>query len=130
MSKIFIVGLTALLGFAPASGRSPEPVERTWTGWFSDGRCAREPKPDEAVRPNGTECVRRCLLEGSTPVFLSEQANAIFTVLDYPAVREDVGYRVEVVGRVDEAAKTIAVTSVTRLSEVTALCLLPKKRGT
>jgi hypothetical protein len=129
MSKLFMLGLTALLGTGAVKPVTIEPAVQTWTGWFSDKRCAREPKADEAVRPNGTECVNRCLLEGSTPVFLSEQANAAFDVLDYPSVRDDVGYRIEVVGRVDEKAKTIAVRSVRRLSVVTAMCLLPKKRG-
>jgi hypothetical protein len=44
-------------------------------------------------------------------------------------VREDVGYRVEVAVVVDETAKTVSIRSVKRLSEVTAMCLLPKKRG-
>src|SRR5687768_16967836 len=114
MSKLFMLGLAALLGTAPIKQPTIDPAVQTWTGWFSDKRCAREPKADEAVRPNGTECVKRCLLEGSTPVFLSEQANAAFEVLNHPSVRHDVGYRVEVIGRVDEKAKTIAVTSVKR----------------
>jgi hypothetical protein len=129
MDKLLMLALAVVVSTEPANRQATEPEPRTWTGWFSDQRCAREPKADEAVRPNGTECVKRCLLEGSPPVFLSEQANAIFAVLDHAAVRDDVGYRVEVVGRVDVAAGTIRITSVKRLSEVTALCLLPKKRG-
>jgi hypothetical protein len=128
MSKLFMLGLAALLGTGPKQPAIDSAVQ-TWTGWFSDARCAREPRVDEAVRPNGTECMKRCLLEGSTPVFLSEQANTVFRVLDRRSVTDDVGCRVEIVGRVDEKAKTIAVTSVKRLSEVTAMCLLPKKRG-
>src|SRR5262245_13827356 len=73
---------------------------QTWTGWFSDQQCAHEPKADEAVRPNGTSCVKECLLKGVTAVFLSEQTNAIYKVLDRPQVREDVGYRVEVTAAV------------------------------
>jgi len=67
--------------------------------------------------------------KGSPAVFLSEQTNAIYKVLDHPGVRADVGYRVEVAAAVDEKAKTVSIRSVKRLSEVTAMCLLPKKRG-
>ena len=67
---------------------------QTWTGWFSDKQCARTPAAGESVRPNGTECVKKCLNEGSAPVFLSEQANAIYDVQNHTSVKDDVGYRV------------------------------------
>ena len=125
---------TMLLLVALASTGAVRPLSvstelQTWTGWFSDQQCAREPKADEAVRPNGTSCVKQCLLKGVAPVFLSEQTNSIYKVLDYPGVREDVGYRVEVAVAVDEQAKTVSIRSVKRLEEVTSMCLLPKKRG-
>lgn len=107
----------------------PERTRESWTGWFSDSRCARAPAADELVRPNGTACVKRCLGEGATPVFLSEQANAIFTVQDHPGLSADVGFRVEVVALVDHKAKTLSVRSVKRLSEVTPMCFLPRKKG-
>jgi hypothetical protein len=128
MNKAILVLATLLSTGAvrpPASTAQPQ----TWTGWFSDQQCAHEPKADEAIRPNGTSCVKQCLLKGIAPVFLSEQTNTIYKVLDHPGVREDVGYRVEVAVVVDETAKTVSIRSVKRLSEVTAMCLLPKKRG-
>jgi hypothetical protein len=128
MKKLLVVGFAAVLTTGAVHLPASTVVE-TRTGWFSDQRCAREPKGDEAIRPNGTACVKKCLLEGSAAVFLSEQTNAIYEVLDHPRVRDDVGYRVEVTAVVDERAKTVTVRSVKRLSEVTAMCLLPKKRG-
>ena len=129
MNKIVLMGFAAMLTTGAARPSVSAPSAETWTGWFSDQQCAREPKADEAVRPNGTECVKQCLLKGSAAVFLSEQTNAIYKVLDHASVREDVGYRVEVSVVVDEQAKTVSIRSVKRLSEVTAMCLLPKKRG-
>jgi hypothetical protein len=129
MNKIILVGLAAMLTTGAVRPPASAPSVKTWTGWFSDQQCAREPKADEAVGPNGTECVKQCLLKGSAAVFLSEQTNAIYKVLDHPGVRDDVGYRVEVAAAVDEQAKTVSIRSVKRLSEVTAMCLLPKKRG-
>jgi hypothetical protein len=129
LNKIILVGLAAMLSTGAVRPPTFAPPVHTWTGWFSDQQCAREPTADELVRPNGTECVKQCLLKGSPAVFLSEQTNAIYKVLDHPGVREDVGYRVEVAATVDETAKTVSIRSVKRLSEVTAMCLLPKKRG-
>jgi hypothetical protein len=129
MNKIILMGIAAILTTGAVRPPASAPSVQTWTGWFSDQQCAQEPRADELVGPNGTECVKRCLLKGSAPVFLSEQTNAIYKVLDHPGVKDDVGYRVEVTVAVDEKAKTASIRSVKRLSEVTAMCLLPKKRG-
>ena len=128
MTRASIFVLAAALAAMPrVTAQQAEPRIQTWTGWVSDKRCARTPAAGESVRPNGTECVKRCLNDGSTPVFLSEQANALYEVHNHAAVRDEVGFRVEVAGVVDETAKTILVHSVKRLSPVTAMCILPKK---
>ena len=129
MNGIILVSFAAILTTGAVRPPAFAPPVQTWSGWFSDQQCAREPKADETIRPNGTECVKQCLLKGSAAVFLSEQTNTIYEVLDHPGVRDDVGYRVEVAVSVDEKAKTVCIRSVKRLSEVTAMCLLPKKRG-
>jgi hypothetical protein len=122
-----VITLAALLIIpAPATEATPTTTE-TWTGWFSDKQCARV-RPDEEPRPNGTACVKKCLDEGSTAVFISEQAKAVYEVRDYASAKDDVGFRVEITGEVDEKAKAVSVKSVKRLSEVTAMCLIPKKR--
>jgi hypothetical protein len=116
------------LAFTMVDGASNSKVSTTWTGWFSDKQCARV-SPDKTPRPNGTACVKKCLDEGSTPVFISEQAKGVYEVRDYPSVKDDVGYYLEIKGEVDEKAKTVSVTSVKRLSEVTSMCQIPKKPG-
>jgi hypothetical protein len=85
-------------------------------------------KADQEPRPNQSACVRKCLDEGSPAVFISEQARAVYEVRDYTKAKDDVGFRVEITGEVDEQAMTIAVKSVKRLSEVTAMCVVAKKR--
>ena len=122
-----VITLAALL-MIPARGTEPtRTTTETWTGWFSDKQCARV-RPDEEPRPNGTACVKKCLDEGSPAVFVSEQAKAVYEVRDYASAKDDVGFRVEITGEVDEKAKAVSVKSVKRLSEVTAMCLVPKKR--
>lgn len=118
------IGAGLLLGLIAVPQLS-QTKTAVWTGWFSDKQCARI-RANEAPRPNGTVCVKKCLDEGSPAVFISEQARAIYDVRDYEAVKDNIGYYVRVRGDVDETAKTVSIQSVERISEVTAMCLLPK----
>jgi hypothetical protein len=99
----------------------------TWTGWFSDKGCAGPRVARGDIGPNNPDCVKRCLEEGAAPVFVSEQAKAMFEVREYPSVRDDLGYRLEVTGTVDEEAATISVASVKRLEYVGATCSRAKR---
>jgi hypothetical protein len=109
-----------------SSWSDQEPTTK-WTGWFSDKGCAAAKVRSGEISPNGTTCVKKCLSEGATPVFVSEQAKDMFEVKDHPAVLEDVGYRLEVTGVVDENIKTVSVRSVKRLSEIVQMCSLKKR---
>jgi hypothetical protein len=125
-----MIRMLGLILIAMAAGSAESvPTTQTWTGWFSDKQCAHV-RADEAPRPNGTACVKKCLDQGTAPVFISEQAKAVYEVREYPSVKDDVGYYLQVTAQVDEQAKTIVVKSVKRLSEVTPMCLLPKKTAT
>ena len=101
----------------------------TLTGWLSDKGCAESKVRAEEVKPNGTVCVKKCLDEGATPVFVHPENRALYELTDYPTLREDVGYHLELTGIVDEKAKTIAVRSVKRLGEVVNICVIPKKKA-
>ena len=118
-----LLALTAMTVDAP---RTSATRDVTWTGWFSDKGCARV--RDGEVAPNGTECVKKCLKDGAVAVFLSEQAKAVFDVRDYARVMDDVGFRVELTGTLDEETKTLTVKSVKHLSEVVSTCALPRKK--
>jgi hypothetical protein len=121
------VGIFALVLAASTTGIARDTKTVTWTGWFSDKGCATPRVAAGNISPNGTECVKKCLRDGATPVFISEQAKALFVVVDYPNAIDDVGYRLEITGAVNEDAKTLSVKSVKHLSEVVNVCALPKK---
>ena len=121
---IRIIG-AAVMTAVSWSAEPRETTTRTWTGWISDKQCARV-TPGEDPRPNGTACVKKCLAEGSPAVFISEQAKAVYEVLDYPSAPDYVGFRLEVTGEVNEKTRTVSVKSVKRLSEIPNFCL-PKK---
>jgi hypothetical protein len=49
-------------------------------------------------------------------------------ITDHAAVKDDVGYYLELTGVVDEKAKTISVRSVKRLGDVIQMCARPPKK--
>jgi hypothetical protein len=99
----------------------------TWTGWFSDSQCASARAASGTFSATNPDCAKTCIEKGGAPVFISEQAQAIFRVTDHPSVVEDLGYHVEITAAVDEGAKTISIRSVKRLSYEGASCARPKK---
>jgi hypothetical protein len=128
MARIVVLTL-AIAVCVPLHAMSPQAETTRWTGWFSDMQCAAPRIAKGIIGPNGSDCVKRCLDEGSKPVFISEQAKAMFEVKDSPAVKDDVGFHIEITGIVDETAKTISVVSVKRLSAGGGLCAVPAKAG-
>lgn len=104
-----------------------EPKTVKWTGWFSDANCAPS-KLTGKLGPTNPDCSANCIKKGAAPVFLSEQAKALFVVKGYPALVDDLGYHMEIEGVIDEAAKTITVKKATRLGFDGAACARPRKR--
>jgi len=120
-------GSAASIG-AAGSASVVSPDVRTMTGWFSDAQCAAPRVKKGIIAMNNPECVKKCLKDGVAPVFISEQAKAMFEVRGYPAVSDDVGWHVEVTGTIDEAGQVIEIQSVKRLNEEGAMCALPRKK--
>ena len=108
-----------------ASSTSSSPV--TMTGWFSDERCATRSVKAGYISPNNPQCVTRCLSQGATPVFISEQAKALFVVIGHPTVKDDVGWHVQITGTVGPTGKSIEVSAVKRMAFVGASCALRKR---
>lgn len=114
---------------AMVCAESRDSKQVTWTGWFGDASCAPGRLTAPVLTQSNPECVKTCLEKGVAPVFISEQARAIFAVKNYSAIIENLGYRLEISGSVDEAAKTISIQSVKRISEYEgAACARPKKK--
>jgi hypothetical protein len=99
----------------------------TWTGWFSDQGCASGRAASGVFTATNPECAKKCIEGGAEAVFIGEEAKAVYKVKDYPSVVDDLGWRLEIAGTVDESAKTISVTSVRRLAPVVLSCGRPRK---
>ena len=94
----------------------------TWTGWFSDVKCASSRAASGIFTATNPECARTCLKGGAAPAFISEQARAVFIVKDSPSVVEQLGFHVEVQATVNAAARTITIQKVKQLGYDGAAC--------
>ncbi len=101
-------------------------ASRTWTGWFSDEKCARARANSGTYTATNADCARRCIEEGAAVVFIAEQEKALYVVKNYPAAKDDLGYNVEVTGTLDGQTQTLTVQSVKRLEAVGPSCGRPK----
>lgn len=117
----YVFAMTAILNSAPR--------EVAWTGWFSDERCAAGRAKSGAFTATNPDCAKRCITEGAAPVFISEQAQAIFKIRNYPAAVDDLGYHLEIKATLDEENHTLSIDSVKRLAYEGASCARPKKAG-
>ena len=117
--------VAAVLILAAVSAAASDSTSRAVTrkGWFGDENCSRSRvAPDAKVGPNGQECTRKCIREGVPVVFIDEQAKALYRV-DNPKAAEGIeSDYVEMVGTVDDAAKTVHVDSVRVLEKYVAKC--------
>jgi hypothetical protein len=116
-----------VLGACLAWSAPPAPHTVTWTGWFSETKCGPGKIAGGKLGPTNPQCSEHCIKEGAAPVFISEQAKALFEVKGGANVIDDLGYHLEVQGLVDDAAKTITIQKVTRLGFDGAACSRPKK---
>lgn len=126
MLRLAMVGIVMYASVVPA-GFAPRAV--TLNGWFSDKGCAAAKIASGDITPNGTACVKKCLDEGATPVFVDPKAGRMYDVVGYAAVNDDVGYYLEVEAIVDGKAKTIAIRSTKRLGDVIQMCGRKKPSG-
>jgi hypothetical protein len=121
-----MLGVTMYAAVLPA-GLAPRAV--TLNGWFSDKGCAAAKIASGDIAPNGTICVRKCLDDGATAVFVDQKAGRMYEVTGYSGVKEDVGFYLEVDATVDETAETISIRSTKRLRDVIQMCGRKKPSG-
>jgi hypothetical protein len=100
----------------------------TWTGWFSDLKCATARAASGTFTATNPDCAKTCIESGAPPAFISEQAKAVYTVKDSPSIIEQLGFHVEVEATVDDPAHTIVIQKIKQLGYDGAACARPKKK--
>jgi len=105
-----------------------ETVTVTWTGWFSDSKCAASRAASGLFTATNPDCAKTCIQNGAAPAFIAEQQHAVFTVMDSPPIIDHLGYHVQVRAAVENAARTIRILEVKQLSFDGAACARPRKK--
>lgn len=118
MTRSFSLAFLLTLNLCAAS--------HTWTGWFSDEKCARARAGSGTYTATNADCARRCIDGGTAVVFIAEQEKALYLIKNYSAAKDDLGYQIEVTGTLDEQTQTLTVQSVKRLESVGPSCSRPK----
>src|SRR2546423_69528 len=96
------------------------------SGWFACEKCTASRVAKGDLRPSNPECARVCIDKGSEGVFIREQRKESLMVRNYPSIKEDLGYHIEVTGKIDPASKTISIETVKRLEYEGASCARPR----
>jgi hypothetical protein len=109
------------------TGAEVEDRRVTWTGWFSDQKCASARASSGLFTATNPDCAKTCIKAGTPAVFISEQEKAVLKVKGYSGIEDDLGYHLEVQGMVNKAGDEIQVISVKRLEYSGAACARPKK---
>jgi hypothetical protein len=101
--------LSVVLAFAAMAAMSTLSVaaaSSTVEGWISDSKCG-------AKNINNAACVKKCIGEGSKPVFVDDATKTVWTI-DNPAVVEGhYGHHVIAVANVDKANHSVHIASLT-----------------
>jgi hypothetical protein len=124
--KANVIAICLICSAFPAAG---EDRRVTWTGWFSDQKCASGRAASGTFTATNPDCARNCIRAGAPAVFISEQAKAVLKVKGYAGVLDDLGYRLEIQGSLNSAGDEIEITNVKRLDYTGAACSRPKAAG-
>ena len=111
-------------GVEPVKGESPK-----LTGWFACEKCTASRVAKGDLRPSNPVCAKECIEKGSEAVFISEQGKELLKIRNYPSASEDLGFHLEVTGKIDRASKTISIETVKRLEHEGASCGRPQAKA-
>jgi hypothetical protein len=117
-ASVFVLGIW--LSRAASIGAA-ESDPSTYTGWFSDEKCATARVAEGLIGPTGRSCTRECLRKGVPMVFIDEKGKIVLRVENPRVVagREDDHVQIEAVRK---DAKTLHVSSVRVLEKYAAKC--------
>lgn len=119
LTLALILALSASFSFAG------DAASQKRTGWVACDACSSgRVKHGESHAPN-RECSQKCIREGSPVVFYDEATKSLLRVENPESTKDQESHRIEVVGVVNAANKTIHVESIKVLEKSVASCSVP-----
>jgi hypothetical protein len=78
-------------------------------GWISDSMCGAK------HAGSGAACVKKCIKDGMTPVFVDEAKKEVWTIDNPDAVKAFYGDHVTVTATADEGKKSVHIDAIAAL---------------
>jgi len=103
VKKIAAVTMAAL-AFAAVAARAAD--SETINGWISDSMCGAK------HAGTGSECVKKCVEGGMSPVFVDEAKKQVWTIDNPDAVKKFYGDHVTVKATADASKKSVHIDSI------------------
>jgi hypothetical protein len=107
--RLFVIVLALSTVPAMAADMSAAKVP----GYIADSKCGAT---HNSSSPNAA-CVKKCIDGGAKPVFVDDAKKEVYTIDDPEVVKDHYGHHVNVIGKVDEADKTIHIGKVEMLPD-------------
>lgn len=104
MKRIAAITLAALTFGAVAAGAADS---KTINGWISDSMCGAK------HAGSGSECVKKCIEGGMTPVFVDEGKKQVWAIDNPDAVKSYYGNHVTIKATADADKKSVHIDSIT-----------------
>jgi hypothetical protein len=94
----------AVLTFSAVAASAAD--SKTINGWISDSMCGAK------HAGSGSECVKKCVEGGMTPVFVDEAKKQVWTIDNPDAVKKYYGDHVMVKATADASKKSVHIDSI------------------
>lgn len=102
--KRFFALLAVVVLFAGVAARAAD--SSSINGWISDSMCAAK------HAGTGAACAKKCIEDGSAPVFVDEAKKAVWTIDNPDAVKGFYGDHVTVKATADTDKKSVHIDSI------------------
>ncbi len=83
------------------------------SGYISESMCGAK---HNASAPDAA-CVKKCISQGSKPVFVDDSQKQVWTIDDPASVKNYYGEHVSVMAKQDDADKSVEISKVRKLSK-------------
>ena len=117
--------LALILALSTSLSLAGDTASEKRRGWIACDACSAGRVANGQAHAPNRECSQKCIREGSPVVFYDEATKSLLRVENPESTRDQESHRVEVVGVVNAANKTIHVDSVKVLETYVAKCSVP-----
>jgi hypothetical protein len=102
--KHFAAVTLAVVAFSGVAASAAD--SKAMNGWISDSMCGAK------HAGSGSECVKKCIEGGMTPVFVDEGKKQVWTIDNPDAVKKYYGDHVAVKATADSSKKSVHIESI------------------